>query len=258
MIKNLPYTDCDGRKLRLDLYRPADGAGPWPVILWVCGGGWRGCSKDDPPRWLAECGFALASIEYRVSGEAIAPANIHDCKAAVRWLRAHAGEHRLDPERIGAWGGSAGGHLVALLGVSHGVAELEGTGGNPDWSSAVRAACDFCGPSDLTRMAIPAVRQRFAVLYEVTAQYLGGPVEERLDLARLVSPITYASKSSPPLLIVHGQDDDVVPVEESLELHEALQQAGADVTLQVRERTGHGLDVQARDDLVLAFFRRTL
>ena len=258
LIKDLPYAWYPNPTLRLDLYLPDNHPGPLPVILWVCGGGWRGSSKENATVWLVDHGFALAAIEYRVSGEAIAPANIHDCKAAVRWLRAHAAAHGLDPERIGAFGASAGGHLVALLGASHGVPALEGDGGNPHESSAVRAVCDFCGPSDLTRIAIPAVRQQFALLYEVTAQYLGGQVEQRSELARLVSPLTYASRSTPPMLIVHGREDDVVPVEESIILHEALRKAGADVALQVRDGQGLALRYGEHDPIVLSFFQRTL
>jgi acetyl esterase/lipase len=258
IIRNLPYAQYGNRTLLLDLHLPGGSEGLCPVILWVCGGGWRGCSKDGAPAWLVEHGFAVASILYRVSSEAIAPANIHDCKAAVRWLRANAHTHRLDPDRIGAFGSSAGGHLVALLGLSQGVKELEGNGGNAEQSSAVQAVCDFCGPSDLTRIAIPEIRKNFALLYEVTAQYLGGPVEERRELARLVSPLSYVSRACPPMLIVHGKEDNVVPVEESLGLHEALKSAGADVTLQVLEDAGHGWEQQRTNDSVASFFRQPL
>lgn len=258
IVQDLPYANYNGRVLRLDLYLSDRTEGATPVILWLYGGGWRGGSKANPPSWIVAHGFALAAIDYRLSGEAIAPANVHDCKAAVRWLRANAKLHRCDPDRIGVFGASAGGHLAALLGPTPGVDELEGNGGNEGWSSEVQAVCDFCGPSDLTRIAIPEVRQRFALLYEVTQQYLGGPVEQRSELARLVSPLHHVSNACPPTLIVHGEVDAVVPVEESLLLHQALQDAGVDVSLCVLRGAGHGWDWQLTNDAVISFFKRTL
>lgn len=256
-VKDLIYADCCGRVLRLDLHLPEPASQSLPVIVRIFGGGWYQACQDAPP-WLTEHGFAVASIDYRLSGEAIAPANIHDCKAAVRWLRANAKAYRLDPNRIGAFGHSAGGHLAALLGLSQGVAELEGHGGNEGWSSAVQAVCDCCGPSDLTRIAKPEVRQRFAAVYQATARYLGRPVEERLELARLISPLTYVSPSAPPMLICHGSGDTVVAVEESEILAEALKKVGADVTLRVLNGAGHGWDRQLTQGDIVSFFRRTL
>jgi acetyl esterase/lipase len=244
--------------MRLDLHRPAGAPRRLPVIVWIPVGGWRGSAKENAPIWLTEHGFAVASPDCRVSGEAIAPAAIHDCKAAVRWLRANSGQYGLDPERVGSAGSSAGGHLSALLAVSHGVEALEGDGGNPDQSSAVRAALAVCGPTDLSRIAIPEIRQQFPVLYEVTENFLGGPVAERAELARLMSPLTYASGECPPLLVVHGEEDPTVPVEESHIFYKALQEAGADVCLEILEGVGHGCPWDRIGKSVVSFFQRRL
>ncbi|MEI7435203.1 MAG: alpha/beta hydrolase [bacterium] len=259
-IKNLPYADYDGRKLLLDLFIPDAPGAARPVILWVRGGGWREVDKNvpNPGAAMAAQGFVAAVIEYRSSSEAIAPANLHDCKAAVRWLRAQAGVYGLDHDRIGAAGGSAGGHLVALLGTTAGSPDLEGRGGNPAMSSAVQAVCDFCGPSDLTRMAQPALQKQFAPLYACTADYLGGPVDQRLELARTLSPLHRVTPAAAPTLIIHGDADDIVSVEESILFHAALVQNGVDATLHVGRGATHDLSWTTYGDQVMSFFRRTL
>jgi len=222
-IRNLEYVDRPGGALCLDLHLPENAAGPVPVIVGLPGGGWRQCAKEVVPTYLAEHGFALACINYRVSSVAIAPAALYDGKAAVRWLRANATRHELDPARVGVYGGSAGGHLAVLLGVTSGRKELEEDGAdNAAPSSAVQAVCAACAPSDLTRIAIPEIRAQFPLLYDVTSQFLDGPVEQRTELARLMSPLTYASPECPPIFLIHGDADDVVPIEESLIFHAAL------------------------------------
>lgn len=259
-IKDLPYADYNGRILYLDLFLPESSGTPLPAIVYVRGGGWQGTTKKEVELGpvIAQEGFATIVIEYRSSKEAIAPANIHDCKAAVRWVRANAGTYGIDPNRIGATGHSAGGHLVALLGTSNGVKELEGNGGNAEFSSDVQAVCDCCGPTDLTWIAIPENRKKFSVLYDVTAVYLGGPVDQRRDLAHLVSPLHHVSKSAAPMLIIHGEADTVVSVDESVILHQALQRVGADVALRVLPGAGHGWDWKLTRDDMFNFFRRTL
>ena len=261
VIWELQYSYPGGYPLHLDLYLPVEGHGPFPVVLWISGGGWWECDKTRAyySSLLVANGFATASIRYRTSKQAIAPANIHDCKAAVRWLWANAARYHLDPNRIGAWGASAGGHLAALLGVSAGVPELEGDGGNAGFSSAVKAVCDFNGPSDLTRVAIPEIREKYQDLYKVTECYLGGPVAERCDLARMVSPLTYVTRGSPPMLIFHGSADTVVPVEESELLYKAMRCAGAKAELDVLPGAEHGWDhVTLTDEKVISFFKREL
>jgi len=152
--RNIVYARIGERELLLDLYRPEDAEGLLPVVLWVHGGGWRNGSKDAPNRavGLVRRGYALASVGYRLSPEAIFPAAIEDCKAAVRWVRANADEHGLDPDRIGAWGSSAGGHLVALLGTTGDVDEFDTNEENRERSARVQAVCDWFGPTDFLRM----------------------------------------------------------------------------------------------------------
>jgi acetyl esterase/lipase len=149
VFKDLAYVEPGHERQRLDLYLPPAGDRPTPVIVWVHGGGWAGGSKArTPASRMVQAGFAVAAINYRLSQHAIFPAQIHDCKAAIRWLRAHAAEYRLDPKHIGVWGSSAGGHLVALMGTSNGVADLEGQLGHPEQSSDIQAVVDWFGPTD--------------------------------------------------------------------------------------------------------------
>ena len=256
-ITDITYVTRNGQALKMDIHRPVGATAPLPVVVGIPGGGWRGCAKEGVPRFLVEQGFAMACINYRVSAQAIAPANIYDCKAAVRWLRANAGTLGLDPERIGAYGGSAGGHLTALLATSSGNTALEEDGGDPALS-AVQAACAVCGPTDLTRIAIPEIRAQFPLLYEVTADYLGGPVAERAALARLVSPLTYVSRNTPPLLLFHGLVDDVVPYEETTIFHAALQRAGAVTQMRLVDGVGHDMLVSQVAEEVITFFDRHL
>ncbi|MCE9592087.1 MAG: alpha/beta hydrolase [Planctomycetes bacterium] len=255
-MREMVYTTHRGTPLHMDLHKPAGATGLLPVILWLPGGGWRNSRRCEGPFWAAEHGFAIASINYRVTPGATAPANIHDCKAAVRFLRDNTQWLGVDPARIGVWGSSAGGHLAAMVALSAGVSELEGDGvAQP---AAVRAACDYCGPSELTRCAKPVNREKFPALYEVTEAYLAGPVLERRELARLVSPRTYARRDAPPMLIVHGKKDDIVPFEESAILYEALRDAGAPARLTLLPEANHSLHLHGPHEDVIAFFRETL
>jgi len=261
VLRDLEYAQVDGISLRLDLYLPDRPSGEsLPVVVWIHGGGWRAGSKERTiaPRVLGD-EYVVASIDYRLSQQAVFPAQIHDCKAAVRWLRAHAGIYRIDPDRIGVWGSSAGGHLVALLGTSTGVAELEGAvGEHLDQSSAVQAVCDFYGPTDLTVM----IGQTSAIDHggadSPEGLLLGGPVAEHPELAALASPVTHVDSSDPPFLIVHGDADRTVPYEQSVALHQALAAAGVDATLHIVGRAGHGGFPPEVNLLVVAFFDRVL
>jgi acetyl esterase/lipase len=258
-IISIVYAQYDERELDMDLYLPPEpSGGSLPVVMVIPVGGWRSCQKREDVPWLVDYGFAVAVIECRVVPEVIAPATIHDCKAGVRWLRAHGAEYGLDADRIGTFGSSAGGHLSALMAVSAGVAELEGDGGNADVSSAVQASYDQCGPTDLERMADADLAAASPVLEEVTYNFLGGPVGERRDLARLMSPLTYVSPGGPPILIVHGEDDPTVPVAESVVFHEALIAAGVDATLHRLPGQGHSLPQDLTAPIVAEFFQRVL
>jgi acetyl esterase/lipase len=257
-IRDLKFADYPGRELHLDLYLPEEAERPLPVIMFIPVGGWRNCQRPEVRPWLTEYGFAVAAIECRVHPEVTAPATVFDCKAGIRWLRAKGVEYGLDPDRIGTWGGSAGGHLSALMAVSGEVAALEGEGGHAGVSTMIRAACDRCGPTDLERMADPQLAAQSPVLREVTDNFVGGPVADHRDIARLVSPLRYVSADCPPILILHGDQDVVVPVAESLIFHDALVAAGVDATLRVLPGEGHGWDEGLTRDTTVEFFRRTL
>jgi|WetSurMetagenome_2_1015567.scaffolds.fasta_scaffold15017_5 acetyl esterase/lipase len=249
VLKNLSYGKGDSKAQVLDLYLPEKSDGPAPVIVFVHGGGWEGGSKDSClGRDMTARGYALASVEYRFSKEAVMPAQIFDCKGAVRWLRAHAKEYNLDVNRFGAWGDSAGGHLVALLGTSGGLKELEGdVGGNLDQSSRVQAVADWYGPTDFAASSDwlrtdPPPRlnkdQEYAV--GVMSRLLGGPLRDIREKAAAGSPITYVTKDDPPFLIMQGDKDPLVAPSQSTSFAEALKKAGVDVTLKVYPGGGHG------------------
>ena len=200
---------------------------------------WRGLDGRQQgrlPRPVAgRKGYAAASINYRLSQHAVFPAQIEDCKAAIRWLRANAAKYRLDPDHIGVWGASAGGHLVAMLGVTAAAKELEGKGGNLDQASRVQCVVDWFGPSDMLTMSgshdNPASPE---------SRLIGGPVQENQEKARKASPLTYVSKDAAPFLIMHGDQDKLVPVQQSKVLAEALQKAGVEVRLVIVKGNGHG------------------
>jgi acetyl esterase/lipase len=231
------------RELKLDLFVPEMAEGKLPLIVWVHGGGWQNGSKaGNMAAPLSMNGYVVASLDYRLSGEAIFPAQIEDCKAAIRWLRAHADKYHIDPDKVGVWGGSAGGHLVALLGTA-GDQKRWDVGEHTDQSSRVQAVCDFFGPADLNEM--PGARAPNAE--GAVSRLLGGPIAQNKDKARDASPITYVSKDAPPFLICHGTEDPTVPIAQSEKLCDALKAAGVDATLLKVERAGHGFNSEDSD-----------
>jgi acetyl esterase/lipase len=238
IIRDIPYVPGGHARQRLDLYLPAKSTGVRPLLVWVHGGGWQGGSKEgvDAKRALA-AGYALASVEYRLSQHAVYPAQIEDCKAAVRWLRAHATEYELDPARVGAWGASAGGHLVALLGTTGQTREFD-TGENLDQSSAVQCVVNWFGPSDFLHWGERSAG--FEEAETAVSRLLGGLVKNKRDLARRASPVSFVSKESAPFLILHGDQDSLVPLQQSTVLHEALQKAGVPSQLVVLPGAKHG------------------
>lgn len=255
---DIPFAETPQRQLRLDLRIPRHES-RLPLVLYIPMAGMRFCEKASAPWWLTSKGFAMASIECRVSSEVTAPASVHDCKEAVRWLRFHAREYGYRSDAIGVWGHSAGGNLAALIGTSGGITALEGNGKYLDVSSRVQAVCDECGaPHDFAYFAQPAVKARFAAVDENVRLYFGGPVEERLELARLVSARTHISGDCPPMLLIHGEADTLVPVEETITFHAALKSAGVDATLRILPSIGHDWDSALTERDVTAFFERTL
>jgi len=258
VLRNIEYAAVDGISLLLDLYLPdPKPAEPVPLVLWIHGGAWRAGSKDTTyaPETLGG-DYAVASVDYRLSDVALFPAQIHDVKAAVRFLRANADRFGIDPDRFGAWGSSAGGHLVALLGTTCGDEALEGAvGGNLDQSSCIQAVCDFYGPTDFAALLDQRGENTRRPMPE--DHLIGGSVEDLTELAELASPIAHVSADDPPFLIMHGSDDGTVPVEQSIALDVALREAGVDSTLIVIEGAGHSIPKTERGPVV-AFFDRWL
>ena len=245
-IRNVEYAKVDGQSLKLDLYLPAKSDAGSPLLVWIHGGGWTKGSKNGvngSMLRLTGAGYAVASIDYRLTGLQSHPKQIHDCKGAIRWLRAKAGKYGYDVTRIGVGGGSAGGHLVLLLGTSGGVKALEGNvGGNLDQSSKVQAVLDLFGPSDLTLFG--KRNKRFGQ----------GKAAEML---KSVSPVTYISKGDPPLLIFQGDKDPLVPQEQSEHVHKLYQKAGLDSSLHIIKGAAHGgpqFTDAKRSALARAFF----
>lgn len=260
-LRDIAYVTNGHERQKLDLFIPAGATHPLPLIIWIHGGAWKAGSKEQCPalRYL-ERGYAVASINYRLSQHAIFPAQIVDCRAAVRWLRAHAKENHLDPERFAAWGSSAGGHLVALLGTSGGVKEFE-TGENPKFSSRVQAVVDFFGPTDFTQMSKYSLRNApfdHDAAESPESQLIGGAIQQNKDKAAKANPITYVSKDDPPFLIMHGDKDNVVPYQQSELLRDALQKAGVPVTFKIVAGAGHGFGGREIDAQVAEFFEKHL
>ncbi|MEE9365685.1 MAG: alpha/beta hydrolase fold domain-containing protein, partial [Dehalococcoidales bacterium] len=245
--RDIVYARVGDRKLLLDLCLPAKGTAPLPVIVWVPGGGWRNGSKNSGSRArpMLERGYAVVDVGYRLSGEAIFPAQVEDCKAAVRWVRANAAKYGFDPDRIGAWGSSAGGHLVAFLGTAGDVKEFD-TAANAEYSSRVQAVCDWFGPTDFLQMdknSLKGSRLIHDAPNSPESLLVGGPIQEEpyRSLARKANPITYVTKDDPPFLIMHGDKDMSVPLHQSDLLYDALKRAGVDAKLHVVKGGGHGL-----------------
>lgn len=257
-IKDIPYVTGGHERQKLDLYLPESANGPVPLLIWVHGGGWQNGSKENglPLRqdWT-ERGYAVASINYRLSSHAIFPAQIEDCKAAIRWLRAHASEYGLNPDRFGVWGSSAGGHLVALLGTSEEVKEFE-VGEHLDQSSRVQAVCDYYGPTDFEAFVTKPGYESHASPDSAEAKLLGGTVQEKRELASKANPISHVSGDDPPFLIVHGDKDPVVPIQQSELLFEALKQAGRPVHFHTIKGAAHGQGFSGPEiqPMVNAFF----
>ncbi len=236
VLRNLAYVANGHERNRLDIYLPEKPTGRLPLVVWIHGGGWEAGSKEDCPAVpLVAKGYAVASINYRFSQHALFPAQIEDCKAAIRWLRANAAQYHIDPDHIGVWGESAGGHLVAMLGTAGGVKEFEGKGGNLDQSSRVQCVVDWCGPTEFMTIGKLADKPGTPV-----AKLIGGPVQDNQEKARRASPVTYVSKDSAPFLILHGDRDDIVPLQQSEVLAQALKKAGVEVHLEIIKGNGHG------------------
>jgi acetyl esterase/lipase len=249
-IRDVAYVAQGRRSQMLDIYVPDVRTSPRPLMVWIHGGGWYGGDKSAPPGLgLLLRGYVVASINYRLSGEAVFPAQIFDCKAAIRFLRARAREYDIDPARIGVWGDSAGGQLAALLGTTNGRKEYEGTEGVLGPSSSVQAVCDWFGPSDF----LQATDWNGAGAGAVRL-LLGGVASSHVQAAALASPAEQAGRAPPaPFLIMHGDQDALVPLHQSQVLFQRLQKAGASARLVILHG-GHGNGwFKSRDDLTMVY-----
>jgi acetyl esterase/lipase len=259
-LQDLEYIAGGHERNKLDVYLPKqpETSDPLPLIVWVHGGAWRAGSKQRcrALRFLDK-GYAAASINYRLSQHAIFPAQIEDCKAAIRWLRASAKKYNLDPNRIGVWGSSAGGHLVALLGTTGDVEEFD-KGPNLHVSSRVQAVCDFFGPTDFVEMGRFPSNMNHHAPNSPESQLIGGPVLQNRKACKRVNPITYITKDDPPFLVMHGDKDMTVPLNQSQLLYEALKKAGIKVKFHTVKGGGHGFSGPEIDKLVDDFFDANL
>jgi len=239
VIQNIPYVPNGSPSQRLDLYLPTQAGPPCPLVVWIHGGAWRAGSKDIcPARVLVPFGYAAASVEYRFSQEAAFPAQIEDCKAAIRWLRAHAAQYGIDPAHIGVWGASAGGHLAAMLGVTGHIRDFD-VGANLDQSSAVQCVVDYFGPADFLHYWPPG-KGDIDGPNSAVDQLLGGTVAAHPARARRASPVYYVTGHEPPFLIFQGDRDPLVPFQQSEELEAVLLKAGDQADLKLIPGAGHG------------------
>ncbi|QDU78547.1 Lipase 2 [Polystyrenella longa] len=239
-IADIEYANIEGTSLQLDLYLPEEEKQP-RLVVWVHGGGWvQGSRKKPAFAWMAEEGYAVASISYRFSDKAAFPAQIYDCKGAIRWLRAHAEEYGYNADKIVAGGASAGGHLVALLGTSGDVQELEGSvGGNLDQSSRIQGVIDLYGATDFI-LRSQTQTEKLNSPDSYVYQLFGGPPKEKMELLRSASAVTFISADDPPMLVLHGVEDKVVLPGQSERINEAYLEAGLPVELIMIDGAGHG------------------
>ncbi|MFC1966339.1 alpha/beta hydrolase fold domain-containing protein [Chloroflexota bacterium] len=239
VTKDVEYGRASDIPLLLDIHTPGTPiATPMPAIIFIHGGGWDSGDKSEKPcvikfSHLATHGFFVASINYRLSGEAPFPAAVEDSKCAIRWLRANADKYNVDPQRIGVAGYSAGGHLAMMVGLVDETAGLEGNGGWGEFSSRVQAVCSYYGPSDFV-----------STYYEKGSRpsnikFLGGTMEEKPEIYKTASPINYVTKDDPPLLLVHGELDETVSYNQSEEMYQAYQRAGLEAELIKVNYAGH-------------------
>lgn len=270
---NLEYARVKGGSLRLDIYIPKIRKGRLPLVVWIHGGGWKYGNKSSAASaaaLLLPKGYAVAGINYRLSQDSIFPAQLNDCKAAIRWLRANANKFNIDPWRIGVWGSSAGGHLSSLLGTTGGIItsvsgnvamDIEGSVGSCfDYSSRVQAVCDFYGPTDFLKMEGFHLSPR-----SNEALLIGGALRKNYDRCMLANPIRYVSPDDPPFFIAHGTNDPVVPFSQSEMLNKALRQAFKEnrkevVFYPIKDAVhgGNAFNSEALLKRVVAFFDRNL
>ena len=259
---------------KLDVYLPDEGEGPFPVIFSIHGGAFKSGDKGDgqviPMLEGLKRGYAVVSINYRLSGEAIWPAQIHDVKAAIRWIRTNSKQYKLDSEKIAAWGGSAGGHLSAMAGTSGNVKELEDMSqGNADQSSRVQAVVDWFGPTDFLKMDEQAKESKVSnpqihsIPDSPESLLIGKNLADAPELVKAANPETYITNDDPPFFIQHGLNDPLVPYPQSVNFAKKLEQTlgKGKVTIELIPETGHGgpaFSTAENLNKVFAFLDKTL
>ena len=252
--RNVEYSNPDNQHLQLDVAIP-EGSGPFPAVLCIHGGGFRAGTRDGYEgliKKLAEHGYVAATVTYRLAPKYQFPAAIYDVKAAVRWLRANAKEYKIDPDRIGVTGGSAGGHLAQFLGVTADQKQFEGDGGNADQSSRVACVVNFYGPSDFTKSYGKSVDAA-----EVLPLFLGGDLEHARRKHIESSPLYWVTPDAAPTLCIHGTKDNYVAFEQAEWIVDRLKAASVEATLMPMEGAGHGFkgaDEEKAEAAMLKFF----
>lgn len=259
--KEITYGTGGDTELKLDLAQPV-GDGPFPAIVFIHGGGWHAGNRhayDQQIKEAAKRGYVAATITYRLmdvgengpersTAEPNFPAQIHDAKAAIRWMRTNADEYNADPDRIGVTGGSAGGHLSLLVGLADAEAELEGEGGHADQSSRVQAVVNFFGPTEMS-----SCHEKSSVAWMLRLFMDGKPGEVPATYEK-ASPITHVSSDDPPVLTLHGDQDKLVPVEQAKKLDKAMKEAGVPHKLVILEGQGHGFGGQVQEKAMEAMW----
>jgi acetyl esterase/lipase len=256
--RDLVYTKVGGSELKLDMARPEEGDGPFPAVLVIHGGAWRGGDKGHMGPLLTEFashGYVAVSPQYRFCPKEVFPAQVHDVKAAVRWLKANAKAYRVDPERVGAIGFSAGGHLALMLGVTGPGDGLEGdaSAGAPD--TRLKAVVNYFGPTDLGAKDIPDVSK------PLVRDFLGATPAEKPELAAKASPRTYVTSDDPPILTFQGTKDPLVPATQAIVLSEAMTAKGVGGRIELMIGAQHGwsgAELKHTKDETFRFFDRYL
>ncbi len=258
---DITYARVDGHALALDLHLPAGVEHP-PLVVYTHGGAWRAGSKTEYPDFLVERGYAVASLDFRSSNEARFPANVHDIKAAIRFLRAHAKDYGYEAGRIAIAGSSSGGHLAALVGTTSGKPELEGTVGEYlRESSAVQAIVSWFGASNLQTILSQSTPYGLTVREPALKLLLGDLPDRQPVLAKLASPVNHLDAADPPAILLHGDQDPQMPLAQTLELQVAYRKAGLPVETFVVKGAVHGGEVFYSGEpakRVIAFLKRTI
>lgn len=244
LVRDVDVGSGGGRMLKLNIVRPKGlSKDPMPVLVFIYGGGWNSGNRNTCVPRMAQAarrGYFCAGIEHRPSNEAIFPAQIEDCKCAVRFLRAKAREFNINPDSIGVWGGSSGGHLALLLGTTSDKSEFEGNGGWQKFSSRVQAVCAWCAPTDLTQ-------SNPNMLTNLLKNLLGGAYREKSEAYIQASPVSHVSKDDAPTLLIHGKNDTVVQISHSQSMFDRLKKAGVDAKLISVSNAGHNFEQGSRN-----------